>query len=320
MTLTLWPVSPKAYNWLVCLRECTCKNLVCSFLLVQETGWRQTNAPYLNWVKAIQTNHLFWSSCISDQFGKSPPITVDLWHKVQTSYFWPLLFLKMWSRSPEILFHFKFSLSKWCNHFGKSLSDGSGDRMQDKWFFGKSQLILKTGSDSQKTIFLILVMYSCMVNVLNFRTLNAILFGHKFCFLCSCFLKILSGMANCVDSDQTALIRMPILSTTLLYEILGYLQFWDIYCKCDKNLSIGWTIQMSQNVSKHTFWRAPNEHSNQLAHPPCLISFIVCMKKLCTPGFPKSAQWSICSDLIWIFTEGAYWKVPFWHCGSHMHK
>ena len=39
-----------------------------------------------------------------------------------------------------------------------------------------------------------------MANVLNFRTLYYILF----CFLCSCFLKILSGMANSVDPDQTA--------------------------------------------------------------------------------------------------------------------
>ena len=42
------------------------------------------------------------------------------------------------------------------------------------------------------------------VNVLKFRTLYFILFWPNFCFLCTCFFKILSPMANSVDPDQTA--------------------------------------------------------------------------------------------------------------------
>ena len=39
----------------------------------------------------------------------------------------------------------------------------------------------------------------------KFRTLYSILFWPKFCFLYSeLFLKVLSGMANSVDPDQTA--------------------------------------------------------------------------------------------------------------------
>ena len=45
-----------------------------------------------------------------------------------------------------------------------------------------------------------------LVNVLKFLTLYEIpyFFLPKFCFLCSCFLKYLMGMANSVDPDQTA--------------------------------------------------------------------------------------------------------------------
>ena len=43
-----------------------------------------------------------------------------------------------------------------------------------------------------------------MVNVLEFPTLYSILFLPKVCFLCTGLLKILSGMANSVDPDQTA--------------------------------------------------------------------------------------------------------------------
>ena len=41
------------------------------------------------------------------------------------------------------------------------------------------------------------------VNVLKFQTLYSILFWPTFCFLCVVF-KILSGMANSIDPDQTA--------------------------------------------------------------------------------------------------------------------
>ena len=44
----------------------------------------------------------------------------------------------------------------------------------------------------------------CTVCVLEFRTLYSILFWPKFCFFMQLFLKILSGMANSVDPDQTA--------------------------------------------------------------------------------------------------------------------
>ena len=44
------------------------------------------------------------------------------------------------------------------------------------------------------------------------------------------FLKILSGMANSVDLDQTAdlglhCVHMPCLTATLVYEILGHLLY-----------------------------------------------------------------------------------------------
>ena len=42
-----------------------------------------------------------------------------------------------------------------------------------------------------------------MVNVLKIQTLYSLLFWPKSCFLCTCFLKILSGKANSVDPDQT---------------------------------------------------------------------------------------------------------------------
>ena len=43
-----------------------------------------------------------------------------------------------------------------------------------------------------------------MVNLLNFRTLYSILCWPEFSFFLQSFLKILSGLANCVDPDQTA--------------------------------------------------------------------------------------------------------------------
>ena len=75
-----------------------------------------------------------------------------------------------------------------------------------------------------------------MVHVIKFQTLYSILFWSKFCFLCSFFLKILSGitgMANSVDPDQTvpegavrsgyALFAYAILLDTLVYKTLGQL-------------------------------------------------------------------------------------------------
>ena len=41
-------------------------------------------------------------------------------------------------------------------------------------------------------------------NVLNFQTLYSILFWPNFFFVCRFFLKILSGMANSVEPDQTS--------------------------------------------------------------------------------------------------------------------
>ena len=48
-------------------------------------------------------------------------------------------------------------------------------------------------------LFSILVVFLCSVNVLKFRT-----FCPKFCLFMPLFLKILSGMANSIDPDQTA--------------------------------------------------------------------------------------------------------------------
>ena len=70
---------------------------------------------------------------------------------------------------------------------------------------------------------------------LKFWTLYSNFFWRNFCFLCSCFLKILSRMANSIDPDQTApsgavwsgstLFAYAILSDTLVYKILGYLSY-----------------------------------------------------------------------------------------------
>ena len=57
---------------------------------------------------------------------------------------------------------------------------------------------------------------------------------------------------------------------------------------------------------KTSFWRAPNEYSNQPAHPWSLIRvFVVRMKTLCILRYPKCDQWSFRSvsgmrRLIWI--------------------
>ena len=55
----------------------------------------------------------------------------------------------------------------------------------------------------------------------------------KFCFLCSYFLEILSGMANSVDPDQTGLIfalfAYAILLATLVYKIFGHLPFIKLF-------------------------------------------------------------------------------------------
>ena len=59
-------------------------------------------------------------------------------------------------------------------------------------------------------------------------------------------------------------------------------------------------IQIGINVTKRTFWRAPNEDSDQPARPRSLIRvFVGRMKKLCTLGYPKCAQrrfWSDCAN------------------------
>ena len=61
------------------------------------------------------------------------------------------------------------------------------------------------------------------VNVLNFLMLYSI-FGLNFVFYAFFFFcKILNGMANNVDPDQTALFACTILLETLVYEILGHL-------------------------------------------------------------------------------------------------
>ena len=72
-----------------------------------------------------------------------------------------------------------------------------------------------------------------MVNVLKFQTLYSILFWPKFCFFIHLLLKMLSGMANSVDPDKTALsgtvqswsalFAYVILSDTLVFEIFGHI-------------------------------------------------------------------------------------------------
>ena len=42
------------------------------------------------------------------------------------------------------------------------------------------------------------------LNVQKFCTLYFVLFWPKLCFSCNCYFKILIGMANNVDPDQTA--------------------------------------------------------------------------------------------------------------------
>ena len=55
---------------------------------------------------------------------------------------------------------------------------------------------------------------------------------------------------------------------------------------------------MSRNERKKYFLTcAPNEDSNQPVYPHSLISvFIVRIKKLCSLGYPKCAQWRVWSD------------------------
>ena len=79
-------------------------------------------------------------------------------------------------------------------------------------------------------------MWKTTRNFLKFWTLYSILFWPKLSFLCNCtFLKILCGLANSVDPDQTAplgavwsgyaLFACVILSDTLVFEILGHLPY-----------------------------------------------------------------------------------------------
>ena len=73
------------------------------------------------------------------------------------------------------------------------------------------------------------------VNVLKFQMLNSILFLLKICFFTLLFFKILSGLANCVDPDQTvpsgavcsgsSLFVIATLLETLMYKILGHLPY-----------------------------------------------------------------------------------------------
>ena len=79
-----------------------------------------------------------------------------------------------------------------------------------------------------------------MVYVLKFRTLYSQLFWPKFFFFMQLFLKILTGMANSIDPDQTApsgavcagsaLFAYAILSFTLVCEILGHLPYTKNIC------------------------------------------------------------------------------------------
>ena len=89
------------------------------------------------------------------------------------------------------------------------------------------------------------------------------------------------------------------------FSIFEYVSFHNVtlrrffYC-CAPN------SHFRHNVRKHTFWRAPNEYSNQPAHPWSLIRvFVVRMKTLCILRCPKCDQWSfrsVCGmrRLIWI--------------------
>ena len=83
------------------------------------------------------------------------------------------------------------------------------------------------------------------VKVLKFQTLYSILFWFKFCILCSLNqTKLLNGMANSVDPDQTApsgavwsgsalfaLFAYGILSEILMFEILGHLPYPKFFCR-----------------------------------------------------------------------------------------
>ena len=94
-----------------------------------------------------------------------------------------------------------------------------------------------------------------MVNVQKFQTLYFILFSPKFCFLCTCWLKIHCEMTNSLDPDQTApsgavwfgsaLFAYVILSDTLETEILGHLLYTGIHWFCK------WTIKAQISLWKY---------------------------------------------------------------------
>ena len=55
--------------------------------------------------------------------------------------------------------------------------------------------------------------------------------------------------------------------------------------------------QMCRNVRKRTFWHVRSTKTKQPLYSRCLITvFVVRMKKLCTLGCPKRAQWRFWSD------------------------
>ena len=80
---------------------------------------------------------------------------------------------------------------------------------------------MKRGCIDNRNYHLYMYISACFVytvNVLKFRALYFIYFDLNFAHMLL-FLKILSEMANRVDSDQTALLAYVILSETLMYEI-----------------------------------------------------------------------------------------------------
>ena len=147
-----------------------------------------------------------------------------------------------------------------------------------------------------------------------------------------CLMKSDGRLCRLVEVNFGRILHVPILvpyagcqvisvtSVNYRSETVSSGRFWGYVALTQSDLRIPsqgpLTLKSERNVRKRTFWRAPNEESNNPAHPRILITWRI-FASLAIQNAPSedSDQTARMRRLIWIFAGRTWPKVFFW-CSS----